>query len=157
MNEPADPSRLLGAYSQPTAPPAAPSEAPGRGPVRLEGVRILLVDDSYDTVLVLAELLRTRGLNVRHASRVDEAMREASADLPDLILTDIGMPDLDGYDFLGLLRADERLKTIPVIAATGYVGSAEQMRMADVGFAAALSKPFDLEELLRTLEQVHQQ
>ena len=53
-----------------------------------------------------------------------------------------------------LVHADPQLRDVPVIAATGYVGSSEQTRMAEMGFAATLSKPFDLDELLRTLAQV---
>ena len=71
-----------------------------------------------------------------------------------MVITDIGMPGQDGYDLLHLLRTDPQLRAVPVIAATGYVGSSEQTRMAEMGFAAALSKPFELEELLRALAQV---
>jgi len=53
-----------------------------------------------------------------------------------------------------VVRDDERLRNVPVVAATGYVGGAEQARMAQMGFAATLSKPFDLDELLRTLDRV---
>ena len=64
------------------------------------------------------------------------------------------MPEQDGYDLLRLLRTEEALHDLPVIAATGYVGSREQEQMATAGFAASLSKPFDLNELLDTLERV---
>ncbi|HEY1858927.1 MAG TPA: response regulator, partial [Gemmataceae bacterium] len=131
-------------------PPATSSPAP----VDLGRLRILLVDDSLDTVDVLSRLLAARGLQVRQAGSVRMALELARGDMPDVIITDIGMPDEDGYDLLEQVRADDRLRGVPVVAATGYVGGAEQARMAEVGFAASLSKPFDLDELMRTLDRV---
>jgi hypothetical protein len=131
----------------PPEPPPLPPQAPAH-------LRLLLVDDSLDTVQVLRQLLVTKGLSVREAGGVAEALAQARADVPDVIVTDIGMPGQDGYDLLREVRADERLRRVPVVAATGYVGSQEQEQMADAGFAATLSKPFDLAELLATLERV---
>jgi signal transduction histidine kinase len=130
--------------------PAAPPPSP---PVDLGHLRVLLVDDSIDTVAVLSRLLEAKGLQVRQAVRVSQAMDLARSERPDVIITDIGMPGQDGYDLLNLVHADPRLRDVPVIAATGYVGS-EQARMAEMGFAATLSKPFELDELMRALAQV---
>jgi signal transduction histidine kinase len=131
----------------PLAPPPSP-------PADLGRMRVLLVDDSADTVAVLSRLLETKGLRVRQAVRVSQAMDLAREETPDAIITDIGMPGQDGYDLLHLVHADPTLRDVPVIAATGYVGSSEQTRMAEMGFAAALSKPFELDELMRALAQV---
>jgi signal transduction histidine kinase len=120
----------------------------------LAPLSILLVDDSLDTVQVLSWLLASRGLRVRETASVPEALDAARAEPPDVIITDIGMPELDGYDLLRLIRADERLRHLPVIAATGYVGSNEQEQMTKAGFSATLSKPFDISELLSVLESV---
>jgi signal transduction histidine kinase len=128
-------------------PPAPPPTVPGK-------LRLLLVDDSRDTVDVLASLLQARGFDVRQAGGVEEALGLARAAVPDVILTDIGMPGQDGYDLLRQVRDDHQFRDVPVIAATGYVGSQEQEHMAQAGFAAMLSKPFDLDELLTTLGQV---
>jgi signal transduction histidine kinase len=117
-------------------------------------LRALLVDDSLDTIQVLSWLLTSKGLRIREVSSVAEALDAVRAEKPDVIITDIGMPVQDGYDLLRLLRADEQTRTIPVIAATGYVGSREQEQMAEAGFSATLSKPFDLNELLNALERV---
>jgi signal transduction histidine kinase len=133
---------------------AAPAPAAPPPPVDLGRMSVLLVDDSIDTVSVLSRLLEAKGLRVRQAVRVAEALRLAREEAPDVIITDIGMPEQDGYDLLNLLHSDARLRHVPVIAATGYVGSSEQTRMAEMGFAAALSKPFELDELLRALAQV---
>jgi signal transduction histidine kinase len=117
-------------------------------------LRVLLVDDSRDTVQVLATLLEARGITVSGAGSVDEALQSARGFVPDVVLTDIGMPGQDGYDLLRQLHADERLRQVPVVAATGYVGNQEKEQMTRAGFAATLSKPFDLTELLATLERV---
>ncbi|HEY7308612.1 MAG TPA: response regulator [Gemmataceae bacterium] len=130
--------------------PSRPVEStPSPGPMR-----ILLVDDSLDTIQVLGWLLTSKGLHVREVTSAAQALDAARADPPDVIITDIGMPEQDGYDLLRLVRADPQLNSIPVVAATGYVGSREQEQMAQAGFSAALSKPFDLAELLSTLERV---
>lgn len=137
--------------------PIVPAEAPaprGESPHVPLQLRILLVDDSLDTIQVLSWLLTSRGLRVREAASVAEALDAARAEPPDVIITDIGMPEQDGYDLLRLIRAEERLRHLPVIAATGYVGSLEQEQMSRAGFSATLSKPFDLSELLSTLESV---
>jgi signal transduction histidine kinase len=117
-------------------------------------LRVLLVDDSLDTIQVLSWLLTAKGFQVREVTSVPEAMEAARTEPPQVIITDIGMPEQDGYDLLRLIRADQHLSHIPVVAATGYVGSREQEQMAEAGFAASLSKPFDVAELLATLERV---
>jgi signal transduction histidine kinase len=137
--------------------PLVPAEMPAPVPPSdrpLAPLRVLLVDDSLDTIQVLGWLLTAKGLHVREVASVPQALDAAHAEPPDVIITDIGMPELDGYDLLRLLRADGQLHDIPVVAATGFVGSREQEQMAEAGFAAALSKPFDLAELLATLERV---
>jgi signal transduction histidine kinase len=133
----------------------APGPAPAAPPADPGPLSVLLVDDSADTVAVLSRLLEAKGLQVQQAVSVKEALELARGRRPDVIITDIGMPDQDGYDLLNLIHADPRMRDVPVIAATGYVGSTEQTRMAEMGFAAALSKPFELDELLRTLAQVY--
>ena len=117
-------------------------------------LRVLLVDDSLDTIQVLSWLLTAKGLQVREVSSVPAALEAARSEPPDVIITDIGMPEQDGYDLLRLIQADEQLSRVPVVAATGYVGSREQEQMAEAGFAATLSKPFDVAELLATLERI---
>ena len=120
----------------------------------LGSLRVLLVDDSLDTIQVLSWLLTAKGLQVREVSSVPAALEAARNEPPDIIITDIGMPEQDGYDLLRLIRADAQLSRVPVVAATGYVGSREQEQMAEAGFAATLSKPFDVAELLATLERI---
>jgi signal transduction histidine kinase len=130
-------------------------EPPRPAPARTSaGLRLLLVDDSTDTVEMIARLLCLRGLSVRTANSAAAALEHARAEPPGVVITDIGMPGQDGYDLLRALRAEPRLSGVPVIAATGYVGSQEQEQMAQAGFAATLSKPFDLAELLVTLDRV---
>jgi signal transduction histidine kinase len=131
----------------------ASPQAPEKTPV-LAPRRVLLVDDSLDTIQVVGWLLTSKGLQVREVASVPQALEAVQAEEPDVIITDIGMPGQDGYDLLRLLRSDQRHDRIPVVAATGYVGSREQEQMAEAGFAATLSKPFDLAELLATLERV---
>jgi signal transduction histidine kinase len=137
----------------PLVPAQTPSATPETASVPAP-LRILLVDDSLDTIQVLSWLLTSKGLRVREAASVPEALNIARAEPLDVIITDIGMPEQDGYDLLRLVRAEEGLRHLPVIAATGYVSSQEQEKMAQAGFSATLSKPFDLSELLSVVASV---
>jgi signal transduction histidine kinase len=133
----------------------AENESPAPESARaLCSLRILLVDDSLDTIQVLSWLLASKGMRVREVASVAQALDAVRAERPDVIITDIGMPEQNGYDLLRLLRTEHPLRDLPVIAATGYAGRREQEQMAAAGFSASLSKPFDLTELLATLERV---
>jgi signal transduction histidine kinase len=140
-------------FSFPLVAAEAPVE-PAENVQQHGSLRVLLVDDSLDTIQVLSWLLTAKGFQVREVTSVPEAMEAVRAEPPQVIITDIGMPEQDGYDLLRLIRADQHLSHIPVVAATGYVGSREQEQMAEAGFAASLSKPFDVAELLATLERI---
>jgi signal transduction histidine kinase len=141
-------------FQLPVVPAPAESQPPAARPAVTGGLRVLLVDDSPDTIAVLGALLAVKGFRVDLAASVDEALRAARSARPDIILTDIGMPGRDGYDLLRQVQADNDLRAVPVVAATGYVGSQEQEHMTRAGFAATLSKPFDVEELLATLGRI---
>jgi two-component system, sensor histidine kinase and response regulator len=115
--------------------------------------KILIVDDMPVNRLVLTEMLRKeQRYDVRPASGGPEALEMAQADPPDLILLDIMMPDLSGYDVCERLKADERLKDIPVIFISALSEPLDKVRAFAVGGLDYVTKPFQLADVRARVE-----
>lgn len=110
--------------------------------------RLLIVDDNDDSRDILALILGMNGFETLQARDGLEALEQARAHRPNVIVTDIFMPRLDGIDFTRRLREDVALSAIPVIAQTAYVNAIDTHR--DL-FTAILEKPCQPSELLGTL------
>lgn len=122
--------------------------------VRLDGLRILLVEDAADTRELLGLLLRSHGGEVMLAESVAEALQIAFQEKPDLILSDIGMPEADGYEFVRQLRSRPEFNSVPIIALTGFAMESDRRRAAEAGFNLHLSKPIDSEMLLSAIHDL---
>jgi CheY-like chemotaxis protein len=116
--------------------------------------RVLVVEDNVDAARLLEILLRTRAhpVSVAHDGRT--ALRLAREDLPHVMLIDIGLPDFSGYELARLIRADETLRAIRLIALTGYGEAAARAMTAASGFDHHLVKPLDRAELERLLQHL---
>lgn len=127
-----------------TAPPPADASS-----TLLKGVRVLLVDDSPDHRELVHVGLSAMGASVRTASDAAEALASLSEERPDVIVSDIGMPDGDGYTLIRRVRALPRDSggDIPAIALTGYARSEDRRRAYAEGFQLHVAKPVDLETL----------
>jgi len=111
---------------------------------RLDGVRIVVVDDEPDALELIAAILRAQGATVTVAASAPEALRAIELSPPDVLVSDIGLPHLDGYALLQKVRAMEspQRRQIPALALTAYAG-AHDARMAErAGFQRHLAKPF---------------
>ena len=128
------------------AAPAAPRQEPGeeRGPAR-----ILLVEDNVDAADALAELLRLWGHEVEVVHDGPTAVQSAGSVRPGVVLLDIGLPGMDGYQVAGALRRLPELQGTLIVALTGYGQESDRQRSARAGFDYHLVKPVDLEELRR--------
>ena len=102
---------------------------------------VLVVDDFDDNREMFAEFLSISGFRVAEASNGREAVERATELLPDLILMDVSLPELDGWQATRLLKADERTRAIPVVALTGHAVSGVAEEAAAVGCAGILTKP----------------
>jgi len=124
-----------------------PHEAAAGG--RLDGVRLLVVDDDEDSRDLIVCILQDWGASVTSASSAEEAMRLLQENLPDVILSDIGMPDVDGYALLRQVRGmpPERGGGVPAIALTAYASEADGARARAAGFQAHVTKPIDPDAL----------
>jgi PAS domain S-box-containing protein len=114
------------------------------------GLRILVVDDNRDSALGLARILEHWGYDVKTAHDGPSAIELARTDIPDVVLLDIGLPGLDGYQVAKRLKQDEALKAPKLIAISGYGQEEDRRRSREAGFDHHLVKPADL-ELLSTI------
>ncbi|GAB4541628.1 MAG: hypothetical protein Kow0063_32660 [Anaerolineae bacterium] len=114
--------------------------------------KVLCVDDDHDQRLLLSFLLERQGLEVRTARDGEEGVAIAREWLPDLILMDLMMPGIDGFEATRLLRADQRTLHIPILALTAYGEEKMQARAKEVGMNGFVLKtilPADLSQVLR--------
>jgi PAS domain S-box-containing protein len=140
------------------APASLVEEGPGRGApsLPLSGLRLLLVDDDLDTCEAMAFLLAQAGARVVTASSVPEALNEFERSRPDVLITDIGMPDRDGYDLLRQvrMRSPERGGGVPAIAMTAYARPEDRDRALAAGFQEHVPKPVDPADLVTVLARL---
>jgi CheY-like chemotaxis protein len=130
---------------------AAPVDAQG-APGPATELRVLVVDDNQDAADTLAAFLELLGVQVRTVHSGPEVVPAADAFAPDVVLLDIGLPGMDGYEVARALRAHPRLAQVQLIALTGWGSEQDRRRALDAGFDRHLTKPVDLgklEELLR--------
>jgi len=115
--------------------------------------RILLVEDNPASLELMRYLLQSAGYETWLASNGQEAMHHLAAGLPDLVLTDIQMPMMDGYELLASIRADARLQALTVVALTAYSMPGDQERVMRAGFDGYMAKPIDPETILQEIER----
>ena len=108
-----------------------------------EAGRVLIVDDDASVRLVCAVNLKAEGLHVLQATDGLDALEQARRERPDLVLTDVTMPGLDGFQLAERLRDDKRTHGIPMIFLSGELGQANAQRARALGAVAYLAKPFD--------------
>jgi serine phosphatase RsbU (regulator of sigma subunit) len=113
---------------------------------------ILVVDDTPANLQVLAGMLKDRGYKVRPVPSGKLALQAARRDPPDLILLDINMPEMNGYEVCGHLKADDQLKGIPVIFISALTEQLDKVKAFAIGGVDYLTKPFQMEELHARVE-----
>jgi len=116
--------------------------------------RVLVVDDDQSIQRVLVQTLQLEGYEVATASDGVEALESLQGQLPDVVILDVMMPKLDGLDVLKRMRADERTHTVPVILLTARSSQEDIWEGWQSGVDYYMTKPFDVEELLRFLSHV---
>ena len=133
----------------PTCAPPAPRPFEARPPASRR--RVLLVEDNVDAAVSLREALELTGHAVEVAHSGDEGLLKAGVFRPDVVLCDIGLPSMDGYEFARALRAQATPQPVLLVALTGYAASNDRSRAFDAGFDRHLAKPLDIDELDRLL------
>jgi len=115
---------------------------------------ILVVDDNQDNLRLLSKLLSQKGYQVRNAINGNTALIAAKAANPDLILLDIQMPDMDGYQVCQILKKDPETYDIPIIFLTAMNSVIDKVKAFSIGGSDYITKPFHLEEVLIRIENL---
>jgi two-component system, cell cycle response regulator DivK len=115
--------------------------------------KILLVEDNGANRYLATFLLEGRGFTVVHAANGFEALRQAGIERPDLILMDIQMPEMDGYEAARLLRETPEVAQIPIVAVTSYAMAGDRERALQLGFVGYLEKPISTETFVAEIER----
>ena len=127
-------------------PPAAPDITMRD----LTGASVLVVDDDRDARELIARILTDCHARVRIAASAREAFETLQADMPDLLISDLGMPEVDGFELLSWIRAlpRDRGGLLPAVALTAFARSEDRLRALEAGFSSHISKPVEPSELI---------
>ena len=115
--------------------------------------KILVVEDTPDNRRIVRLVMERAGYRVVEAVNGAEGIDMARAERPDLILMDIQLPVVDGYEATRRLKADPELKAIPVIAVTSYALAGDEAKTRAAGCDAYMAKPFSPKELLQLVQR----
>jgi two-component system, cell cycle response regulator DivK len=115
--------------------------------------RILVVEDQDDNMQILRDLLGSVGYGLIEARDGEEGVKAAKAERPDLILMDIQLPILDGYEATRQIKADPALRAIPIIVVTSYALSGDEARARDAGCDGYIPKPYSPRQLLAKIRE----
>jgi PAS domain S-box-containing protein len=129
-------------------PPVSSTQAKGAG------AHILIVEDDEDTLELLQSTFEVRGFRVTTCQSATEALEFAPGNSIDLILSDIGMPHMDGFEMMKQLRELPNMRDVPAIALSGYASTKDARTALAVGFSAHMSKPVSPTDLLATIDQL---
>jgi CheY-like chemotaxis protein len=119
----------------------------------LKGVRVVAVDDEADALGLLRVVLETAGATVSTFASPTAALSRLAAERPDVLIVDLGMPEMDGYDFIRRLRssADPAVRDVPAAALTAFARAEDRTRALQSGFEMHLAKPVDPGELVASV------
>ena len=137
-----------------TAPEASEAEGASRRPAR--GPRVLAVEDNPDVSEALERILERLGAEVEVVHTAEEGLEATVEHAPDLILLDIGLPDMDGYELAHRLRETEAGRRAELVALTGFGGASSAARAEEAGFDTFLAKPARIDQLRDLLESVEE-
>jgi two-component system, cell cycle response regulator DivK len=117
------------------------------------GAQILVVEDNEKNMKLFRDVLLATGYRTLEATTGGEAVELAVEHCPDLVLMDIQLPDIDGLEALGQLRADGRTARVPVLALTAQAMEGDRERFLAAGFDGYLSKPVNISEFVATVKR----
>ena len=135
----------------PPSPPAADFK-----PRDLSRLKVLVVDDEPDARDLINRILTDCDALVRTAANAEQALKAIAEDIPDVLVSDLGMPDVDGFELLARVQAlgPDKGGNIPAVALTAFARSEDRLRALQAGFCAHISKPVEPSELIATVALV---
>jgi CheY-like chemotaxis protein len=120
----------------------------------LSGTGVLVADNDADSLDVIEFVIASQGATVRSATSAREALEILRTWRPDVMLLDIAMPEMDGYDLLTAIRREPSLRGIPAVAVTGHAYARDKQRAEAVGFARHITKPVDIDTLIGVIAEL---
>ena len=122
----------------------------------LNGLRVLVVDDEPDARELMKTALERRGIEVTTAIDTNEALETLKRERPDVIISDIGMPGLDGYTLIRRVRqlTEEEGGRTPAAAVSAYVGEESRQQALEAGYELYVTKPLDPDELINVVQRL---
>ena len=123
----------------------------------LEGLSILIAEDNDDVAMLICNMLRDEGYSVSRAVDGQEALEMLREELPDMLITDIAMPRMDGLELMRSVRADETMCCLPIVVVSARVEDHERLDGISAGAEVYLAKPFINEELLLIVNKLLEQ
>jgi PAS domain S-box-containing protein len=135
---------------------ARPPRPAAEAGAALRGVKALVVDDETDARELVRQLLQAQGMEVRAAASTAEALSAVEQDVPEVLISDIGMPSEDGYALIRKLRSlpPERGGRVPAVALTAFARPEDQTRACEAGYQRHLSKPIDAGQLYAAINSL---
>jgi two-component system cell cycle response regulator DivK len=115
--------------------------------------KVLYIEDNMDNMTLVQRVLQIEGYDVIPAINGAEGIAKAKAILPDLIITDINLPDIDGYEITDTLKKDPKTAHIPIVAMTANVMKKDREYVFQAGCDGYISKPIDVDELPNQVEE----
>lgn len=133
-----------------------PEVLPTRGIKNLKGISILIADDEADMRDLIRFILEQQGAKVTVTASATEALQRLAESMPDVLIGDIGMPEMDGYALMRQIRASLSAsgQVMPAIALTAYAGDIDRRRSIEAGFQIHLAKPIEAEQLVKTVARL---
>ena len=137
---------------EPSTSARPPRSAESSGPSTLAGSRILVVDDDAGTRRIMIAALEAAGAEVRECDSAGEAWEAIAHWRPDILVSDLAMPNEDGYSLISRVRETGNL--LPALALTAYARPEDEVRVRNAGFQRHVVKPFDPDELVRAIQEL---
>ena len=116
--------------------------------------KVLVIDDEYPCVLLIETNLKLSGYEVSSAINGSQGLEKAKSEQPNLIILDVNLPDIKGWEVYETLKQQTETKHIPVIFVTGYAQDTAIIKGLDMGAVKYVTKPFDPVELVKTVKEL---
>jgi signal transduction histidine kinase/CheY-like chemotaxis protein len=139
--------------------PRAMALGPAQPAIRLDGVQVLVVDDEPDALALIDDILSSVGARVTAAGSAQAALEALAREAPDVLISDIGMPGMDGFELIARVRAQNnpRVSRIAALALTAYARSEDRIRALQAGFQMHIAKPVNPPELVASVRALKPQ
>ena len=116
--------------------------------------RILIVEDNALNIKLFCDLLDAHGHDTKAVTDSRQALETAQSFAPDLVITDIQLPHVSGLELIRLLRADDQLAGVPIMAVTAYAATGDEDRAREIGAQAYVAKPISVARFVQTVEDL---